>query len=705
MIISVDLVLEEFLPYEICDTLIRFYDSDSDSEWSKTSEVLYPNHDQYLFTHEVELLTMQTPEDFQEEHVIHDFSTHSEEFQYECIGYFLSDIEEEEDSYDSFEETNFQSGFDVPSFEIPSALVQNISLDAQSFVDKVEYILLFIHDMKKCNTAVDVLVACSHLIKHACKGSLVINELTHFLYDKIIECWSSVDLEVQSGFDDFETIFESHDMINRSEFIRSLRKTMAYVVSFSCYQHLNYDLLSDNGKFEDFSNLLDKNSLKFTGDMMITILKTMKYGIQNFTRFMHTGQIKDIFFSEDNVSRWNDKYAKVILDHKILSNPEPFGVSIETFEEHLNSTIDEGKHMLQCKQVLSKFDVSLIQKRIAELTIMRREYELSKLAQGSRSPPLSILVFGESSVGKSSFLEILYCYFAKISNIHGESLSCSDAFKYTRCAADEYWSQFKSYQWCILLDDIAVKLPSKATDDTTLDEIIRINNTVAWVPPQAELENKGKNPVKPKLFLGSTNVKTMNTSSWFEVPIAIQRRFPYVITLAPKEEFAIRALNGSLMLDQEKARLSSEAGYDNFWKIKVEKVSPGPHAGNLKHRVMAKYDFVLETEDINEFLKWSAETIKSHNAQNARMIHAVNKYQEVEICAECYGQENKCKCQSILLQSGYLDGAATLHRGYFYVTFFTMILWYLNFARFLLGYLEGIPFAKKFCKFCYYVYH
>jgi hypothetical protein len=98
-----------------------------------------------------------------------------------------------------------------------------------------------------------------------------------------------------------------------------------------------------------------------------------------------------------------------------------------------------------------------------------------------------------------------------------------------------------------MLDDVAVVAPAKATSDDTLEEIMRIVNIMPWTPPQAELERKGVYPVEPKLFLASTNVKTLNAAYWFSVPIAIQRRFPYVITVLPKKSM-LNIMMGVLIL-------------------------------------------------------------------------------------------------------------------------------------------------------------
>lgn len=506
-----------------------------------------------------------------------------------------------------------------------------------------ETLLLLIADIRKSSDSEDVIRAILHFIKHIYGSrSVTLSLYKAFIEAKIMRIWRS--FRPQSDFGEYAACADFIADIGESELVRRLRDTMSYLVCFSVFEKFNYDFTSKDGKFEDYSRYLANNAPLFTANMFVSVLQTLKLALENGKKFLMTGCVGDIFYSENSVSRFNEMYSQIMLDGRVLSNPEPFGVSAATYEYDLTQAIEDGQHLLKSKAFLSRFDLNIIQKRVHELNGLKRDFELAKLAQGTREPPFSILIHGESGIGKSSFISILFCHYAKLSQRWGENLKCDDEFMYTRCAADEYWSQFRSWQWCILLDDIAVRLASKATEDETLDEIIRINNDVTWIPPQAELEQKGRNPVKPKLFIGSTNVKNMNASSWFEVPFATQRRFPYVITLKPKEEYATIAPNGSLMLDREKARLAQEVGYDDFWHICVERVVPGLNAGNQKHRIMAAYDVVLDTDDIDEFLLWYRDAIEAHNAQNKRMMDATSKYKSVVLCDICSLQMHKCEC-------------------------------------------------------------
>jgi hypothetical protein len=92
--------------------------------------------------------------------------------------------------------------------------------------------------------------------------------------------------------------------------------------------------------------------------------------------------------------------------------------------------------------------------------------------------------------------------------------------------------------WAVLLDDIASQNPNKGTSDQTLSDLLQICNQVAFCPPQAELADKGKTPMRPEFVQATTNTEHLNAHAWFANPVAVRRRLPFIIEIKPKREFA-----------------------------------------------------------------------------------------------------------------------------------------------------------------------
>lgn len=535
-----------------------------------------------------------------------------------------------------------------PSCDFKSLIGNTISVQQlHDITDYIEIFIMFFRDVYCSKSREDLLFAILHALKHKQRGSLISSDVYSLAVDILNNAFG---LSIQAGFEfnenSFDFIIDGYDKIVNSEIVNRIQETFAYIVSFSSLQCLNIDPIFHKKYFHDFSHKLSEQPFVFGSELIISILKLFKMALSKAKIYQATGSFETIFDDDSRISQWLSTYDKVYERSSCLDNPEFFGFSLEEYEYDCKHLISEGEIINSHKNILSHYHQKLLSNRLSQIKDLYNSFKILQISKNKRAPPLSLLVYGASSVGKSSFLQILFHHFAKVSNILGHPLQEEDHYMYTRTCSDEYWSGFSTYQWCILLDDIAIGLPSKVVEDKTLDEIIRISNNVPYIPPKADLSEKGKCPVNPKLFLGSTNVKDLNASAWFSVPIATQRRFKYVITVEPKDEFAFYTESGEKMLDEEKANEAHSQGYDNFWHIVVQRTLPGGCVGNNNARVCATYKTILDTCEISEFVKFYGTIICQYYKQCEKMDDATSHYRDAIVCSTCLGVN--CSCDVII---------------------------------------------------------
>jgi hypothetical protein len=691
--------LEEIVPSELVMTI---YDGDyndySKSDDDLNSEVIIDHHGEL----EVILEEEEIDSDFSEE--FDNYLPVSREANAFLVSLFYDPCEFGVEDVEEIElQTGFAEKFDVLQIRTLFQQYKNIK-NVALVVDHMEIAILFYGDFTSSKNKEQLLRSIAHAAKHLAKGSVLLNETMLNIFRQMCSIIFE-NIQLQSFLDwstSIDELLSCFDMFEQSDLIQKATLVFKYMISFSTFQLYNVDPITNLKRVKDFSHKLQSSPLIFTKDFMKGVLELLKSAIEHFTVFLKTGSFSDLLYTPSYVSKWLEDCQQIHLDYAVLSNPEPFEVSPQLFELTLERVLEEGKHLLKQKNVMTVFESSILKRKVDELAMLDREYTLAKLARMTREPPFSILVYGDSSVGKSSFLSILFDYYSKVSTHAGVPLPNEECYMYTRCPADEYWSQFNTYQWCILLDDIAITLPSKGTEDRTLNEIIRVINTEAWVPPQAEVERKGKHPVRPKLVLGSTNTKDLNASHWFSAPLAAQRRFPYVITLCPKEEVILRVPNSkAVMLDSEKARNFESEGYDDLWKIKVDIVVPGPSVG-ASDRVQAAYVTVLETESMAEFLKWLGPKILKFMDEVKHMKGKMEKYADVKICKTCL--TTSCECVS--LETGFSEMCESIcSRGFNYICCFLVTLVILAVCKLIsmcfryFGFIRCVDMVSRFSNF------
>jgi len=212
---------------------------------------------------------------------------------------------------------------------------------------------------------------------------------------------------------------------------------------------------------------------------------------------------------------------------------------------------------------MSESDRRFLKSMINDLKFINCDLCTKRAAREHRKAPYSVLIFGESGIGKSTIKDLLFNQYANLKNLSNESSFC-----YTRNPVANFWDGFTTSQWAVVLDDIASIHPNKAPNgDPSMMELIQIVNSVPFVPDQADLSNKGRTPLKCQFVIATTNVKNMNAHHYFAHASAAQRRLPFIITPSVKAEFAHEdgTLNSSKVVN-------IEGQYPDLWHWKVEKV-------------------------------------------------------------------------------------------------------------------------------------
>ena len=249
-------------------------------------------------------------------------------------------------------------------------------------------------------------------------------------------------------------------------------------------------------------------------------------------------------------------------------------------------------------------------------------------AQDVREAPLCILVYSPPSCGKTLFINFVESLYGRF---HGLNIDANS--RYTRNLCEEYMSGYLPSNWSMVMDDLAFENPNLMVGGrTSTSEIIQIANNVATLANMAEIEKKGNTPIIPKLVQATTNVKHLNAHISHAVPYAVNRRFPYVINLCVKSEYAND--NGEL----DSSRLPSIYNVPDFWIIIVEKpILPG------KGRICT-FDRVAYFDNSKDFILWFKDVMSSHDAIQKSIVTKASDLRKLDYCWECGMALVECTC-------------------------------------------------------------
>lgn len=445
-------------------------------------------------------------------------------------------------------------------------------------------------------------------------------------------------MELQSGDSPFETLrdlLDSYSSIKETAAYTKLYKFLMYAISLSLFDGIGLSMT--NLSYTEIEQEAMKRKYFMGPDFVHSLLDTIVFLSERGYQCVKTGSMSPIFHSGKKYEEWFNKSYELKRKSQLLTNPLPHGFTREQFFSDLDDQIDKGRSIVKFAMSLDVFEKKTMKFLLNDLEMVRSLELTKKAAAKERPAPFAVLIFGGSSVGKSTFTTILYKSFCNY-----KGLPNGDEFKYTRNPASEFWDNFRTSQHTIQMDDIAFLNPANTKEcDPTLLEVLSVVNNVPYVPPQADLCDKGRTPVQSRFVIATTNSETLNCHQYFACPLAVQRRFPWVIDLQPKPEYT----KDSVFLDSTKIPPLAEGMLPNYWVITVKRVVP---ASEVRNNQRAKLDTVEIFTDINEFISWFLERSDDFDFVQNQILTCGQTISNIEFCQQCRKPKNVCSC----LQTG-----------------------------------------------------
>lgn len=553
------------------------------------------------------------------------------------------------------------------------------------YIDLIEDTTMLLHSMLHATTHVSRYMAIVSFCK--LRGSrihtvtMLFTVFCDVIFDKIKdqskqnEYWNKLTKEVQEKLgtetlDKFQTQAEEANpfqqlreytnnwfKLKETTIVKKLHKFGLYILTAGILDKMNITFKSCNySKYE--ADCIKRTHRPGLG-MIETFVDTILFVCERGYSYFQTGDVATIFHSGSSYESWVTKAQKLIRDANFLNNPEPHGINKFQYINDLKDAIEKGKGIIKFTAQLEKTEKMLLQKLLNDLQLIESQELTRREAQKPRKDPFAVLVHGSSSICKSQLKQILFYHYAKCFN-----LPSSPEYMYTRCPADEFWSGFNSTQWCIVMDDIAFLKPNGEVDPTLL-ELLQVKNSVPYVPPQADLADKGRTPIRSELLIGTTNTKHLNLNAYFACPFAVARRLSYVITAKVKPEFS----RNVIMADSTKIPITPDGEYMNIWNFEV--AIPLPNSDEDVDNQQTRYKVLHTFDDINDMLVWYIECAKAHEVSQTKATNADTTMSSVSVCNKCYRATKCCTCTEFAQQDDDDDSTSVYSSEYDSEMYFT----------------------------------
>ena len=587
----------------------------------------------------------------------------------------------------SYEEDRTNSIVEYKPHFVLQAEILGVSEDHIEWAMHIgESLMLFANHISHSRTVVDYSCSVLSLIKMITPGSLLMSVLKNdYIRELLTEIETSEtpddDTHNVQGIDGITS--QAREFLNitgnfkQNALYKKLYKVIMYSLSFSVLSR--FGITFDTFGYTIFEAEAIKKKFNSASSFAFALSDSFVFLLEKGVQIIKTGEISAIVHNSANYTKFATDVLEIKRKALYLNNPEAVGFDEHSFFAELKRLIEVGKNIQRYDCEMNAVEKRIHNQMLNDLAMLEATIFMKDSCREPRQAPFSILISGDSGIGKSTLVMYLFHHFCKIMKL------CSEPkFYYAKNPTAKYWDGFSTMCHTIIMDDIAFMSPNYAPNgDPTVMEFLQVINSIPYVPDQADLSDKGRTPLRAKFVIGTTNTENLKAAAYFSHPSAVQRRFPFIVEPSVKKEFC---KNGELTLDPNKISIE-EGKFINVWNFKVKKVSPTPIKGS--NTKQAKVEVIHNFEDIYDFMRWFQLAVEKFQHEQEKVKFSMSSLAAISACDSCHLPECRCETQGVMSIFLYLKEFMIMN---FY---FNMVQFTLALAYFLTGW---IIFDKILCR-------
>jgi len=386
-------------------------------------------------------------------------------------------------------------------------------------------------------------------------------------------------------------------------------------------------------------------------DLIDAVIETVVFFAEGAYRCFDEGSFNPLLYNTSAMAKTEKRYVEMLSlwEYARNGNLSRFAsISESEFDANLAKLVRDLEEMY--KQASPGIEKKVLCDRWREMAKIQTEFESSRVRGGLRMAPYCFKVFGESSVGKSTFTDVVMSTILK-----ANKFPSGDDYIITLNPDDKHMSNMRSYVTGIKIDDYG-NSKLDFVDIAPSDWLVQLCNNIKRYAIMADLANKGKVSLEPACVSITTNVEDLLAHQVSNEPISIGRRAHVHVDIKVKEEFRLVNEEGQLthMLDPNKVfeRYGESTEIQDLWLVTVRlmRVIPSQMQGK---RVPPTFEFEnlegMTNVSIFKFLEYALIKSKKHFAvQDALVKQQTNLTDKIPWCKNCNQPSQVCKCTPTL---------------------------------------------------------
>lgn len=392
-------------------------------------------------------------------------------------------------------------------------------------------------------------------------------------------------------------------------------------------------------------------AMDLVGAVLDTIICFIEGGFECFRQ----RSFRPLLFTDDAGRNLDDLYFPLIELHEhamvfnlhekpVLIKGERRTITDVEYSELLNEALELATRAF--KTAKGTWQQGYLEKRLEVLHRNRAAYQAKRIDGSMRFAPYTVYVWGESGVGKSTVCQVLMADCLSASGVKPD-------FKDTAILkeTDKFDSTLKGDTNGIFFDDLG-NTKSEFLDKAPTERIIDINNNMITYANKADLNEKGKIEIRPRVFVISSNAALAYHGRKGSIkPYSIVRRADMHISVKVKPKYARE--DGRLDSRKATRAFPGDSLVNDIWDLELY-VPNSKGNGNM----LSPYEGGDKAVpmSVNKMLRICTSQCKEHFENQRVVVRKGQRLVESRMyCSDCKLASDLCLC--------YEEAFSDIHQG------------------------------------------
>lgn len=382
-------------------------------------------------------------------------------------------------------------------------------------------------------------------------------------------------------------------------------------------------------------------------DLVGAVLDTIVCFIEGGYECFRTRSFSPLLFTNDDSKELDALYFPLIElhEHAMVFNlhEKPVNIrgEVRTISDlEYGQLLDEALELAEraYKSAKGTWQQGYLEKRKENLHKNRAAYHAKRIDGSMRFAPFTIYIWGESGVGKSTVAQVMMADCLAASGVSPESRGTAIIKE-----SDKYDSSLKGDTVGIFFDDLG-NTKKEFLEKSPTERIIDINNNMITYANKADLHEKGKVEIRPRVFVITSNAPLADHGNIGSIkPYSIVRRADIHIEVTVKSEYALpdKRLDSAKVLRD----FPSYSLVNDIWDLDLYVPRDRRYGGNSSHLISVDGKTEKYTVGIHSALKRvTALCVQHFDNQRKLIAKGEGLVASRRYCKTCLRAHDVCSC-------------------------------------------------------------